>query len=112
MAFHREWHAMQEGRGRQFWETVPDPSLDHLARVIAVLEAVRPISARPEFVADLRARLMADATANNTSTRRAAVAVAEMDCRLGDLGPFARLHLLKRSRATIDQPPQTPIWRI
>lgn len=61
MAFHREWHAMQEGRGRHLWETVPDPSLDHLARAIAVLEAVQPVSARPEFVADLRARLMADA---------------------------------------------------
>ncbi|RHW22772.1 hypothetical protein D0Z08_31160 [Nocardioides immobilis] len=69
MAFHREWHATQQGRGRPFWETVPDPSRDQLDRVIAVFEAVRPISARPEFVADLRARLMADAASNNTSTR-------------------------------------------
>lgn len=69
MAFHREWHATQQGRGKQFWETVPDPSPYHLNRVIAALEAVRPISARPEFVADLRARLIAHATANNASTR-------------------------------------------
>lgn len=63
MAFHREWHATEDGRGRQFWRTVRDPSLDQLVRVIAVLEAVPKVSARPEFVADLRARLMADATA-------------------------------------------------
>jgi hypothetical protein len=69
MAFHREWHANQQGRGKQFWETVPDPSREQLDRVIAVLEAVPPISARPEFVADLRARLMADAAANNASPR-------------------------------------------
>lgn len=62
-AFHREWHATQAGRGRQYWETVPDPSLDHLARVIAALKAMPPVSARPDFVADLRARLIADATA-------------------------------------------------
>ena len=41
-----------------------DPSLDQLIGVVAALEAVRPVSARPEFVADLRARLMADTTAN------------------------------------------------
>jgi hypothetical protein len=64
MAFHREWHATQEERGRHFWETVRDPSLDQLACVVAALEAVRPVSARPKFVADLRARLMAEATAN------------------------------------------------
>jgi len=34
------------------------------AGVVAALEAVRPVSARPEFVADLRARLMADTTAD------------------------------------------------
>lgn len=66
MAFHREWHASQEGRGRHFWETVREPSLDQLARVIAALEAVRPVSARPEFVADLRARLMAAITASKS----------------------------------------------
>jgi len=69
MAFHREWHATQQGRGRQFWETVPDPPREQLDRVIELLEAVRPISARPEFVAELRARLMAHATANHASTR-------------------------------------------
>lgn len=69
MAFHREWHATQQGRGKQFWESVPDPSREQLGRVIAALEAARPISARPEFVADLRARLMAYAAASNASTR-------------------------------------------
>lgn len=68
LAFHREWHATQEGRGRQFWETVGHPSPE-LARVVAVLEAVQPVSARPEFVAHLRARLMAYATAIKASAR-------------------------------------------
>lgn len=69
MAFHREWHAAREGRGRQFWETGPDPSLDQLARVIAALEALPPVSARPEFVSGLRARLLAEATANKATIR-------------------------------------------
>lgn len=103
MAFHREWHATQEGRGRQFWETVRDPSLDQLARVVAVLEAVRPVSARPEFVADLRARLMEEATANKSLDPLSGRGRVER--RLGGLGQFARPHPFTRSRATIDQPP-------
>jgi len=88
VAFHREWHATQEGRGRQYWETVPDPSLGQLARVVAALEAVRPVAARPEFVADLRARLMADAIANNASTRGAlGGAVAEWSAVSAAWGP-------------------------
>lgn len=40
------------------------------AAVVAALEAVRPVSARPEFVADLRARLMAATTADKSLDQR------------------------------------------
>jgi hypothetical protein len=95
-AFHREWHATQAGHGRQYWEPLPDPSLDHLTRVIAALKALRPVSARPEFVADLRARLIADATANRLDPLYG-------DRRRGPGGvPSRRLELVRDASA----PPQ------
>jgi len=77
-AFHREWHATEDA-----------------------------VSARPEFVADLRSRLMATATANDFSTpptgdrcRRA----SDTDSRR--LGPHEGLLSFTRSRASIDQSSQ------
>jgi len=87
VAFHREWHATQDGRGRQYWEPVPDPSLGQLARVVVALEAVRPVAARPEFVADLRARLMAEAVANASTRGAPGAAVAEWGAVSAAWGP-------------------------
>ena len=64
MVFHREWHAAENGQGRRFWKTVRNPSLDQHVRVIAALEAVPKVSARPAFVTKLRAQLVADAAAS------------------------------------------------
>src|SRR5688500_16286514 len=102
MAFHCEWHATQQGRGRQYWEAAPEPSLDQLARVIAALEAVQPVSARPEFVADLRARLLRSHREHSLDPLSGPGPSEAPSRRLGPerlAPPFAM------SRPTIDQPP-------
>ena len=59
MTFHSEWHATNDGHGTQFFKAAADepPSLAQLLSVIAALNAVPKVSARPEFVAHLRERL-------------------------------------------------------
>lgn len=71
MTFHLEWHAANDGHGTQFFEESADeqPSLDQRLSVIAALNAVPKISARPEFVADLRERLT-KAPHRRSATRR------------------------------------------
>ena len=66
MALHRDWHETQEGRGRQFWDEAPRVSLDQIARVVAALSAVPPVWARSEFVAELRAQLLAEAASESS----------------------------------------------
>jgi hypothetical protein len=62
MGFHRDWHEAQDGRGTRFFQEAADePSFERLLRLIADLTATPEVSARPEFVAGLRERLMAEA---------------------------------------------------
>lgn len=68
MRFHRDWHTTQGERGRQFWEAPSEPSLNQLMRLVAVLTALPPVAARPDFVAELRVRLMAEASRTETSS--------------------------------------------
>lgn len=64
MAFHLDWHAASDGLGTRFFgEADEAPTLGQLLRVIAALNAAPSVSARPEFVADLRERLLAEALA-------------------------------------------------
>lgn len=66
MALHRDWHATQDGRGTRFFEVAADePWWDQLLTVVAGLWAEPAASARPEFVAGLRDRLMAEARARS-----------------------------------------------
>jgi hypothetical protein len=63
MGFHRDWHDAQAGRGTRFFAEATDtdePSLEQVLTVIAALRAVPMVSARPEFVADLRERLVTE----------------------------------------------------
>lgn len=57
MVFHRDWHASQDGRGRQFWEAPVDPPVQQMLELVAALQALPRVRARPAFVAGLRARL-------------------------------------------------------
>ena len=60
IGLHVGWHRAQEGAGTRFFElAADDPSLDQLWRVMAALKSASMETARPEFVAELRARLIA-----------------------------------------------------
>lgn len=62
MELHLDWHRAQDGGGTRFFELAADePSLEQLLRVVAALKAVSVDPASPEFVAGLRARLVAEA---------------------------------------------------
>lgn len=61
MRIHLDWHASEDGPGEHFRESASEPSLDQVVRVIAALKALPPISARAEFVAKLRRRVLAAA---------------------------------------------------
>lgn len=62
MGFHHDWHDAQIRRGPRFFEEAEDePSVDQLLTVLAALKGVPKVSARPEFVAGLRERLLAEA---------------------------------------------------
>lgn len=67
MHFHREWHASSEGRGKRFFndEITGDRDLDfqQIVQMIAALQSVPSVEARPEFVQELRARLVAEVEA-------------------------------------------------
>jgi hypothetical protein len=72
MVFHRDWHAHLEGRGQRFWEMsslAPASETRHVRTVPAISP---PVTARPEFVSDLRSRLMAEATSKASAARPAA----------------------------------------
>lgn len=60
--FHKLWHETQTGRLTQFFGDQPvDREVTQLFQVVAALRAVSPVTARTEFVKDLRERLMAEA---------------------------------------------------
>lgn len=65
--FHREWHASLEDRGKRFFndETSVERGLDfrQILQMIAALRSVSTVEARPEYVKELRIRLMAEAKA-------------------------------------------------
>lgn len=67
MELHVDWHRAQEGGGTRFFELAADePSLDQLVRIVAALKAMSIDPACPEFVAELRARLVAEARTQPT----------------------------------------------
>lgn len=62
MGLHLDWHRAQDGSGTRFFELAADePSLEQLLTVVAALKAVALDPASPAFVAELRARLVAEA---------------------------------------------------
>lgn len=62
MRLHLDWHGAQEGGGTRFFELAADePSLEQLVRVVAALKALSVNPPSAEFVAELRARLVAEA---------------------------------------------------
>lgn len=75
--FHELWHESQTGRSRQFFgDQDVDPEITQLLQVVAALRAVRPVTARAEFVSDLRGRLLV-AARNSASTSRSAASHPE-----------------------------------
>lgn len=70
MGFHRDWHASGAGRGRQFWSPADFESRDQTARGRPSSKSFEWVAARPEFVSDLRARLMMEALSNGSSPHR------------------------------------------
>lgn len=62
MHFHKAWHQSQTGRLTQLLgDQHVDPAVMQLLQVVAALRAVSPVTARTEFVKDLRERLMSEA---------------------------------------------------
>jgi len=75
--FHKLWHESQTGRPTQFFGHQDlDPELARMLQVVAALRAVPPVTARKEFVKDLRERLMAE-TLNRASRSLSAARAAE-----------------------------------
>jgi hypothetical protein len=61
MHFHRDWHAVQGGRGQQsFAEFEAETELDTLVRLVASLRSVPAVSSSPQFVNRLREHLTAE----------------------------------------------------
>lgn len=59
--FHQLWHESQSGQSTPFFgDQVADPEVTRLLQMVAALRAVPPVTARTEFVKDLRARLVAE----------------------------------------------------
>ncbi|GAB3769872.1 hypothetical protein GCM10027600_25260 [Nocardioides ginsengisegetis] len=61
MRFHRVWHETQADGSTRFFDQDVNPDIAQVLEAVAALRAVPPVSARAEFVEDLRARLMAEA---------------------------------------------------
>jgi hypothetical protein len=62
MHFHALWHESQAGRTTGFFrEPDVDPEVARILQVVAALRALPPVTARPEFVRELRARLVNEA---------------------------------------------------
>ena len=60
--FHKLWHESQTGHLPQvFGDQHVAPEITQLLQVVAALRAVSPVTARTEFVKDLRERLVAEA---------------------------------------------------
>ena len=62
-ALPRLWHESQTGRStRPFAIQDANPEVAQLLQTVAALRAIPPVTARAEFVNDLRERLMAQTT--------------------------------------------------
>lgn len=62
MHFHALWHESQAGRSTRFFcEPDVDPEVARILQVVAALRALPPVTARPEFVRELRERLVDEA---------------------------------------------------
>lgn len=76
--FHRLWHESQTGRSTQFFgDQHVDPEVTQLLQVVAAVRAVSPVTARTEFVKDLRERLMAEALNRASRSLSAVTAYSE-----------------------------------
>ena len=77
--FHKLWHESQTGRPTQFFgKRDLDPELAQLLHVVAALRAVPSVTARTEFVKDLRERLMAETLIHAGRSPSAATAAEEI----------------------------------
>jgi len=57
--FHKLWHQSQTGQSGEFFgDQDVDPEVTQMLQVVAALRSVPPVTARTEFVRDLRERLM------------------------------------------------------
>ncbi len=84
MGFHHDWHDAQIGRGPRFFgEAADEPSLGQLLTVLAALKGVPKASARPEFVAGLRERLLAEAVTRPRGQETRTVQEPKTDAALG-----------------------------
>jgi hypothetical protein len=67
MHFHREWHASLEGRGKRLFNDEinggRDLDFQQIVQMIAALRSVPSVEARPEFVQELRTRLVTEVEA-------------------------------------------------
>lgn len=76
--FHRLWHENQTGRSKQFFcDQDVDPEVAQMLQVVAALCAVPLVTARTEFVKDLRERLMTDTLNRANHALSAATAHSE-----------------------------------
>lgn len=76
--FHRLWHKSQMGRSTPFFgDQDVGPEVAQVLRVVAALRAMPPVTAAPEFVRDLRERLMAETLSCASGSLSAAVAHSE-----------------------------------
>lgn len=67
--FHKLWHDNQTGLSTRFFgDQDVDPPVSRLLQVAAALRAVPSVTARPEFVRDLRGRLMAGTSSRHLSS--------------------------------------------
>ena len=74
--FHKLWHESRAGRLTQFFgDQDVDPEVAQMLQVVAALRAVPLVTARTEFVKDLRGRLMTD-TLNRTNHANHALSAA------------------------------------
>lgn len=61
--FHKLWHESQAGRSTRFFDGRDvDLHVTQMLQVVAALRALPPVTARAEFVKDLRERLMGPVT--------------------------------------------------
>lgn len=76
--FHKLWHESQTGHLPQvFGDQHVAPEITQLLQIVAALRAISPVTARTEFVKDLRERLMAEALSRASRTLSAVTGCSE-----------------------------------